>query len=343
MMARLKLSFFLSCLVLGLFVGVSSASAEPNYKCECIVYEKKSGQNACSLATTNQEVDYTDYGTDVKSAHGSEVITMGHKTCDISFALMAFNSKDFCYMPNIPAPGKSTSCRPVLCKGNDKTTCTDPIEYCKKFKGTACITDVSCDWNSSKTVCQPADVVEKEDAETIKKAKETAAADAAEEKLKACEFTSENECAASQYCAWYQEKCRKKDSLTPEEQQAILTANTEAFLSERYKKPDGYEGPLPDCAFTGTCKNVNQLLELFIKLGRSILSLVGLFGLGYFVYGGFLMITSFGNEERLKQGRAALMAAVLGIIIVFSAYLVADFVLDALQVGNDFRAIGTLD
>lgn len=105
------------------------------------------------------------------------------------------------------------------------------------------------------------------------------------------------------------------------------------------KKPPGYNGPLPDCAFDGSCRNVNDLLELMVKWGQRIFGMIGSIALVMFVFGGFKMITSAGNSDQVKEGREILVAAVVGLVIAFSAYLLIDFVLDALHVNEDFRGI----
>lgn len=104
-------------------------------------------------------------------------------------------------------------------------------------------------------------------------------------------------------------------------------------------KPDGYDGPLPDCAFDGTCRNVNDLLTLIVNWGQRIFGLIGSFALVMFIYGGFTMILSAGNSEKVKKGRDILVAAVIGLTIAFSAYLLVDFILDALKVSDEFRGI----
>ncbi|KKW42720.1 MAG: hypothetical protein UY92_C0004G0056 [Candidatus Magasanikbacteria bacterium GW2011_GWA2_56_11] len=110
-------------------------------------------------------------------------------------------------------------------------------------------------------------------------------------------------------------------------------------IAESYGVPDGYKGPLPPCAFSGTCDNINILLNLFIAQGKGIFGLIGVVALGAFVYGGFMMIFSLGSSERVETGRKAMTAAVVGLIISFSAYILVDFVLDALKVSDSFKVI----
>ena len=51
------------------------------------------------------------------------------------------------------------------------------------------------------------------------------------------------------------------------------------------------------------------------------------------------MVLSFGNEDKIKSGKATLVAAVVGLVIALSAYLLIDFVLDTLGVVDSFRGI----
>lgn len=117
-----------------------------------------------------------------------------------------------------------------------------------------------------------------------------------------------------------------------------------AYIEANYQPPknkDGskFEGFLPDCAYSGTCREANDLVQLFINQGKSIFGIIGMIALTAFVYGGFLMVFSFGSADKVKQGRDVMIAAVVGIIIVFSAYLIVAFILSALGVSDEFKAI----
>lgn len=58
-----------------------------------------------------------------------------------------------------------------------------------------------------------------------------------------------------------------------------------------------------------------------------ILSTVGLIFLILVIYGGFLWLTSAGNADKVAQGKTIIIWAVLGIVIITSAYLITSFVL----------------
>lgn len=112
----------------------------------------------------------------------------------------------------------------------------------------------------------------------------------------------------------------------------------------RFKTPNGYIGPLPECSFSyAGCRDINDLLIFFIKIGETLFQVIGAFAFVMFIYGGLTIILSLGNAEKVKKGQEVLVAAVVGIIIAFSAYLMIDFILNALQVSNDFRKVGTLE
>lgn len=112
------------------------------------------------------------------------------------------------------------------------------------------------------------------------------------------------------------------------------SSHTKSSYLDKYKKPDGYEGPLPECAFAGDCNDVNQLLELVINIGKWFFSIIGSLAFVFFVYGGFTMILSFGSAEKFKKGQQVLVAAVIGMIIAFGAYALVNFLLVSLGVSE---------
>lgn len=148
-------------------------------------------------------------------------------------------------------------------------------------------------------------------------------------------------CESKSTCQWSGAKCAVKSESTGDGAAGTGSDSSKANDGSSFipKKPDGYAGPLPDCAFDGTCRNVNDVLELMVKWGQRIFGLIGTFALVMFVYGGFVMILSAGNSDKVKQGRDILTAAVIGLVIAFSAYLLIDFVLDALNVSEEFRGV----
>lgn len=125
---------------------------------------------------------------------------------------------------------------------------------------------------------------------------------------------------------------------SPSPSDNLPTSNAPANICKT-PKPTNYKGPLPDCAFCGECRGTDQLVLLFINIGKFILSLLGTIAFVMFIYGGVTMIMSFGSADKFKKGQNILVAAVVGILIALSAYLAVDFILEALKVSDSFKAV----
>lgn len=94
---------------------------------------------------------------------------------------------------------------------------------------------------------------------------------------------------------------------------------------------------LPDCVYyEGTpnekccgCRNVNVLVDLLVVTANWIFGITGGAALLVFVYGGFVILTAAGGE-RVKKGKDIIVAAVIGLIIIFTAQVGLKFILSAL-------------
>ncbi|KKR48596.1 MAG: hypothetical protein UT86_C0004G0082 [Candidatus Magasanikbacteria bacterium GW2011_GWC2_40_17] len=91
----------------------------------------------------------------------------------------------------------------------------------------------------------------------------------------------------------------------------------------------------PDCVyFEGTskektcgCRNINVFLQLLVNVVNVAFEVVGGVALLFFIYGGFVILTAAGGE-RVKKGKETLVAAAIGLVIIFSAQLLLSFILD---------------
>lgn len=77
---------------------------------------------------------------------------------------------------------------------------------------------------------------------------------------------------------------------------------------------------VPDCDPVGGCGK-QELYELGANLINFMIELALLLGVIFFLWGGFLFLTSGGSEERISSGRKAMTAAVVGIVIVLVAWI----------------------
>ncbi len=69
--------------------------------------------------------------------------------------------------------------------------------------------------------------------------------------------------------------------------------------------------------------------DLALLIGKFVAQLMSFVGVIFFVlmiYGGFLWMTAQGNEEQIKKAKSLITGAVIGIIIIFSAYAITSFV-----------------
>ena len=136
----------------------------------------------------------------------------------------------------------------------------------------------------------------------------------------------------------------KADGATPGSTACVWKAETGKCLNKMqagatagidYSQP----GAFPPCGHDGTCDSLNDLLAYQLGFANYAFGFVGVVGFLSFVVGGVQMIASFGNPEKFKKGMQLMVAAVIGLVIVFSAYLIVKFVLDALGVAPEFRGV----
>ncbi|GEM_PF-3597766 len=115
----------------------------------------------------------------------------------------------------------------------------------------------------------------------------------------------------------------------------VTSQAVEDIIASTYKKPDGYTGPLPDCAWNGSCRKIEDLVELGVNVATWLFSVVAGLAFVFFVYGGITMIMSFGNAEKVTKGKQILVAATVGLIITFSAYALIGFVVKAIGIQSN--------
>lgn len=70
---------------------------------------------------------------------------------------------------------------------------------------------------------------------------------------------------------------------------------------------------------------------LINRIIRAILGVTGSAALIIFIYGGFLWLTSAGSDARVTKGTNAMKWAAIGLVIIFSAYVLVSFILNSLE------------
>lgn len=75
---------------------------------------------------------------------------------------------------------------------------------------------------------------------------------------------------------------------------------------------------------------LNDFVEMGVNVTKIILGTVGSLTLMMFIYGGVMMMISSGSSEKVSQAKGIIMAAVVGLVIVFASYIIIKFVVTAL-------------
>lgn len=73
--------------------------------------------------------------------------------------------------------------------------------------------------------------------------------------------------------------------------------------------------------------SVPELIGIIIK---AVLGIVGSIALLMFIYGGFMWLTSGGNDKKIEEGRKTLVWSILGLALIFASYAILKFVFQVL-------------
>ncbi len=97
---------------------------------------------------------------------------------------------------------------------------------------------------------------------------------------------------------------------------------------------------IPECLLkddlSSSCRDVSIFVYFLIQLARYLFTIIGALALVMFVYGGFTLILSQGSSEKVKKGTDIILAAVIGLVIMFGAYMLVSFLGEAVNIKSDF-------
>ena len=91
---------------------------------------------------------------------------------------------------------------------------------------------------------------------------------------------------------------------------------------------------IPQCALdnpTGKapdekeCRSISIFVIMLLNFASYLFTIVGALALLFFIYGGFTLILSRGAPDAVKKGKDILVASIVGLIIVFGAYMLVRF------------------
>jgi len=78
---------------------------------------------------------------------------------------------------------------------------------------------------------------------------------------------------------------------------------------------------------SGLALSTKSLPEIISNIINIFLGLLGIIATSIILYGGFLWMTSKGNEEQVKKAKMLITNAVIGLAIILSAYIISRFIL----------------
>lgn len=135
-----------------------------------------------------------------------------------------------------------------------------------------------------------------------------------------------------------QQECLKQAEAWAEQYEKLYQSRQGA----EYKKDLGFAGFfIPSCVLQDTlsenCKDITTLVKLVLNYGLASFGIIGAFALVFFIYGGFVLIMSGGNPEKVKKGTDTMLAALIGLFIAFVAYLFIKFLGTAIGIKEQFQ------
>lgn len=110
----------------------------------------------------------------------------------------------------------------------------------------------------------------------------------------------------------------------------MFFSNTNAVLGYSFIDDSGIKDTGIKTGHTTETGKVEKSIESTIGgVVQAILSFLGVVFLILMIYGGFLWMTAKGNEEQVTKAKNLIVAAIIGIIIVISAYAISYFVISS--------------
>lgn len=114
----------------------------------------------------------------------------------------------------------------------------------------------------------------------------------------------------------------------------LPNASGSDWQSTQCKAPDG--SGMDSATYCGDY-TLNDFVRLAILASQWILGIVGSLSLIMFIYGGFMFLISSGSSDKVGQAKKIITAAIIGLIIVFSSWLIIRFVTQAIGATQPFN------
>ena len=71
--------------------------------------------------------------------------------------------------------------------------------------------------------------------------------------------------------------------------------------------------------------------DLFLRIVKAFIGLIGVLATVYFIYGGLVLMTSAGNSEKVQKGKNVIVYAIVGMVLTFTSWQIMMFVIETLE------------
>lgn len=101
--------------------------------------------------------------------------------------------------------------------------------------------------------------------------------------------------------------------------------------TDRFRNISDYFGSVFGLGKLGGAKDIDSVVERLVKPGLNwIVSLSVVVAVAIIIVSGYTLITSGGDTDKIQKGQKGIVAAVIGMVIVFLARILIVFVLETL-------------
>lgn len=105
-------------------------------------------------------------------------------------------------------------------------------------------------------------------------------------------------------------------------------------LDNAFRQKGPFESVADTAGYSIKGENIDsELMSMISTIIRAALSFLGVIFLILMIYGGYLWMTAGGNEQQVEKAKSLITAAIIGLIIVVSAYAISYFVIAKLGAG----------
>jgi hypothetical protein len=87
---------------------------------------------------------------------------------------------------------------------------------------------------------------------------------------------------------------------------------------------------------TGLFQSTDGVVTIIGKIIKILLIISGAIAVLFVIIGGFMYMTSAGNEEQATKGRKAIVNALIGIIIIILSYIIVNVIVNLVNCGGSF-------